>query len=112
MKAKIYKQYFANVQNMGMSLRYDLFLDDRNILCCSFGCDTKDDERMTEEHNRMAVERLLRELKRHINKYLNLEQYAFIPQTKEPLYEFTINEVTIKEWLIEEKMKRIEQDFV
>lgn len=71
------------------------------------------DKEMIREQDKRAVDKLINDLKRNIQQYLNEKHYAIncdIFESK--IIDVNITNKDIKDWMVQNKMKRIEQDFV
>ncbi len=112
MRLRIFKSKFTNVQAFSTYVRYDLFLDDHQIVCCTMDGGWKDKE-MSREQDSRAVKRLINDLQRNIQQYINEKHNATdCDNFKDKILDVNITNTDIKEWMLENKMKRIEQDFV
>lgn len=112
MRVRIFKSKFTNVQAFGTYVRYDLFLDNYQVSCCTMDGHW-DDEKMIWEQDKRAVEWLINDLQRHIRQYINEPHNAInCDYFKNKILDVNISEKDIKDWMIKYKMKRIEQDFI
>ena len=112
MRLRIFKSKFTNVQAFATYVRYDLFIDDHQISCCTMDGGWEDKE-MSREQDTIAVKRLINDLQKHIRQYINEPHNAINCENfKNKILDANISEKDIKDWMIQNKMKRIEQDFV
>lgn len=100
------------MQAFGTYVRYDLFLDNYQVSCCTMDGQLEEKDMIWEQDKR-AVEKLINDLKRHIRQYINEPHNAINCENfKDKILDVNISEKDIKEWMLQNKMKRIEQDFV
>lgn len=111
MRLRIFKSKFTNVQAFATYVRYDLFLDDHQISCCTMDGHW-DDKEMSREQDKRTVERLINDLQRNIQQYLNEKHNAInCDSFKYKILDVNISEKDIKEWMLENKLRRIRNDF-
>lgn len=112
MRVRIFKSKFTNVQAFATYVRYDLFLDNYQVSCCTMDGHW-DDKEMIWEQDKRAVEKLINDLQRHIRQYINEPHNAINCENfKDKILDVNISEKDIKDWMLKYKMKRIEQDFI
>ena len=112
MRLRIFKSKFTNVQAFGTYVRYDLFLDNYQVSCCTMDSQWEEKDMIWEQDKRV-VERLINDLQKHIRQYINEPHNAInCDNFKDKILDVNITDKDIKEWMLENKMKRIEQDFV
>lgn len=111
MRLRIFKSKFTNVQAFGTYVRYDLFLDNYQVSCCTMDSQLVEKDMIWEQDKR-AVNKLINDLKRNIRQYLGEQHYAINYRFKDKILDVNITDKDIKEWMLQNKMKRIEQDFV
>ena len=113
MRLRIFKSKFTNAQAFATYVRYDLFLDNYQVSCCTMDGHWEDDKEMSREQETIAVKRLINDLQKHIRQYLNEKHNAInCDSFKDKILDVNITNKDIKDWMIQNKMKRIEQDFV
>ena len=72
-----------------------------------------EDKEMSREQDMIAVKRIINDLRRNIQQYLNGKYNAInCDNFKDKILDVNISEKDIKDWMVQNKMKRIEQDFV
>lgn len=112
MRLRIFKSKFTNAQAFGTYVSYALFLDNYQVSCCNMDSQWEDKE-MIREQDKRAVEKLINDLKRNIQQYLSEQHYAIdCEDFINKILDIEISEKDIKDWILKNKMKRIEQDFV
>ena len=110
MRLRIFKSKFTNVQAFATYVRYDLFLDSQQISCCTMDGHW-DDKEMSREQDKRAVDKLINDLKRNIQQYLGEQHYAINHRFKDKILDVNITYKDIKEWMLENKLRRINNDF-
>lgn len=111
MRLRIFKSKFTNVQEFSRYVRYDLFLDNYQVSCCSMDGQW-DEKEMIWEQDKRAVEKLINDLQRHIRQYLNEPHNAINCENfKNKILDIEITEKDIKDWILDSKLRRINDDF-
>lgn len=111
MRLRIFKSKFTNVQAFATYARYDLFLDDHQIVCCTMDGGWEDKE-MSREQDKRAVKRLINDLQRNIQQYLNEPHNAInCDSFKYKILDTNITDKDIKDWMLQNKLRRIRNDF-
>lgn len=111
MRLRIFKSKCSNVQAFATYVRYDLFLDNHQVSCCSMDGQWEEKD-MIREQDMRAVKKLINGLQRHIRQYINEPHNAIDCENfKNKILDIEITEKDIKDWVVDEKMKRIEKDF-
>jgi len=115
MRLRIFKSKYTRYTTVTSSstfVLYNLFLNDYQISACTMDWHWGDKE-MSREQDRIAMKRLINDLYRNIEKYLNEKHNTTnCDSFKDKILDVNISEEDIKEWMLENKMERIEQDFV
>lgn len=111
MRLRIFKSKVYNVQAFATYVRYDLFLDNNQVSCCTMDGQW-DDADMIWEQDKRAVEKLINDLQRHIQQYINEPHNAInCEHFKDKILDVNISEKDIKDWMIQNKLRRINNDF-
>ena len=111
MRLRIFKSKFTNVQAFATYVRYDLVLDDSQISCCTMDGGWEDKE-MSRAQDMIAVKRLINDLQRNIQQYINEPHNATdCDSFKDKILDVNITNADIKDWMIENKLRRIRNDF-
>jgi hypothetical protein len=114
MRLRIFKERYTTVSSLtsfGTLVLYNLFLNDYQISACTMDCPWEDKE-ISREQDRMAVERLINDLQRNIQQYINEPHKATnCDNFKDKILDVEITEKDIKDWMIENKLRRIRNDF-
>lgn len=111
MRLRIFKSKFTNAQAFATYVRYDLFLDNYQVSCCTMDGQLEEKDMIWEQDKR-AVGKLINDLQKHIRQYLNEPHNAINSENfKNKILDVNISEKDIKEWMLENKLRRIINDF-
>ena len=71
-----------------------------------------EDKEMSREHDKRAVKRLINDLQRNIQQYLTEKHNAIdCEYFKDKILDIEITEKDIKDWMVQNKLRRINNDF-
>ena len=71
-----------------------------------------EDKEMSREHDKRAVEKLIDDFQKHIQQYINEPHNAIDCENfKDKILDIEITEKDIKDWMVQNKLRRINDDF-